>query len=216
MDLLQGGGESESTAAISVLQALGNAYLANAQFDKAISSFEQSISIMDKSGSLPSDLAFSCCLLASAYEEQGNMDEAIQQYERANSYLLAEKAQEVQSSESKDAQVAVNYQLGSLYSRLGSFAAAEKTLQEAYDLVMELGGDNDPRTSEILYLLEVASNFPDQSADEGGGLSQPEETAEKVESKPAVAMTGKSLGHQWHFDLCLPNPPSHSHDVLFE
>jgi tetratricopeptide (TPR) repeat protein len=134
------------------MDQLGGAYTDLSHYEKAIDLREKAISVLEK-GSDKLAIALAYSRLANTYDIKGDFPEAIALFAKADA-----KMKEAGSAGIEEEGVILS-QMGGLLEKVGKYEEAVEALTRAHKVYVALKGEEHPKTEEIAFLLEMASNL---------------------------------------------------------
>jgi tetratricopeptide (TPR) repeat protein len=143
--------EMKPDDAVSMDQ-LGGAYTDLSHYEKAIDLREKAISVLEK-GSDKLAIALAYSKLANTYDIKGDFGEAIALFAKADA-----KMKEAGRADTEEEGVILS-QMGGLLEKVGKYEEAVEALTRAHKVYVALKGEEHPKTEEIAFLLEMASNL---------------------------------------------------------
>lgn len=128
------------------IQQLGDTYMYASNYGEATALHEQAIGLLET----PTDRALALCRLAAVLEAHGEFDAAKTELATAQTLLDTDDA---------DSIAFLFRQVGQLQYKLGEYGDAVDSLTKAHEALSKAKGDDHPKTKDVAYLLQMASNL---------------------------------------------------------
>jgi tetratricopeptide (TPR) repeat protein len=134
------------------LEHLAAAYTDLSNYEKAIELREKAISVLEKeSDKVATALAYA--KLANTYDIKGEFGESVTWFQKADAAM-----KDAGTADTEDAGIILT-QMGSLLQKMGEYEQAVETLTRAHKVYVAVKGEEHPKTEEIAFLLEMASDL---------------------------------------------------------
>lgn len=133
---------------------LGEAYAETSDYTQAVEFQQKAIGILEKDTDKKA-LALAYNRLANTYNVKCDFADAVAYYQKAESTL-----QDAGLAETAD-MGSILGELGALLEKTGEYEQAVEVFTRAHKVFCTTKGEDDPKTEEIAYLLEMASNLVD-------------------------------------------------------
>lgn len=138
---------------IVVAQLLAEAHAELAQYDKAVVQHERAIQLLEAEGTDKKEIAVAYSKLANTYWLSGDFGQSLDLLKKAETLM-----QEAGLG-GTDQDGVILGQMGQLLERTGDYEQAVAILTRAHKVLVITRGASDTKTSEIEFLLEMASNL---------------------------------------------------------
>jgi tetratricopeptide (TPR) repeat protein len=134
------------------LEHLAVAYTDLSHYEKAIELREKAISLREKeSDKMATALAYA--KLANTYDIKGDFAQSIALFKKADATM-----KEAGTADTEEEGLILS-QMGGLLEKVGEYEQAVEALTRAHKVYVALKGEEHPKTEEIAFLLEMASNL---------------------------------------------------------
>jgi tetratricopeptide (TPR) repeat protein len=134
------------------LERLAAAYTDLSNYEKAIELREKAISVLEKeSDKMATALAYA--KLGNTYDIKGDFTDAITWFQKADATM-----KDAGTADTEEGGVILS-QMGNLLEKIGEYEQAVEALTRAHKVYVTLKGEEHPKTEEIAFLLEMASNL---------------------------------------------------------
>jgi tetratricopeptide (TPR) repeat protein len=134
------------------LEHLAAAYTDMSSYEKAIELRERVISILEKESDKMA-IALAYAKLANTFDIKCDFEHAVGWFEKADEAL-----KEAGVADTEEAGVILG-QMGHLLEKVGEYEKAVEALTRAHTVYVATKGEGHPKTEEIAFLLEMASNL---------------------------------------------------------
>jgi tetratricopeptide (TPR) repeat protein len=134
------------------MEHLAAAYTDLSRYEKAIELREKAISMLEK-GLDKMAIALAYAKLANTYDIKGDFGEAIALFKKADGIM-----KEAGTADTEEEGLILS-QMGGLLEKVGKYEDAVEALTRAHKVFAALMGEDHPKTEEIAFLLEMASNL---------------------------------------------------------
>jgi tetratricopeptide (TPR) repeat protein len=134
------------------LEHLAAAYTDLSNYEKAIELRVKAISVLEKESDKAAT-ASAYAKLANTYDIKGDYGESVTWFQKADATM-----KDAGTADTEDEGVILT-QMGNLLQKMGEYEQAVETLTRAHKVYVTLKGEEHPKTEEIAFLLEMASNL---------------------------------------------------------